>query len=95
VQVLNERNGLLALAAFSSNATVGVFSIAVSATEVLLLATEALAVSTFKRISSDTREESAALSIRTMRHCIMLAAAASAIVIPAVYVAIPWVLGDG
>jgi O-antigen/teichoic acid export membrane protein len=95
VEVLNERNGLLALAAFSSNATVGVFSIAVAATDVLLLATEALALSTFRRISSDTREESAALSIRTMRHCIMLAAAASVIVIPAAYVAIPWVLGDG
>lgn len=95
VEVLNERNGLLALAAFSSNAAVGVFSIAVAATEVLLLATQALALSTFKRISSDTREESAALSIRTMRHCIMLAAAASVIVIPAAYVAIPWVLGDG
>jgi O-antigen/teichoic acid export membrane protein len=95
VEVLNERNGLLALAAFSSTATVGVFSIAVAATDVLLLATEALALSTFRRISSDTREESAALSIRTMRHCIMLAAAASVIVIPAAYVAIPWVLGDG
>jgi O-antigen/teichoic acid export membrane protein len=95
VEVLNERNGLLALAAFSSNAAVGVFSIAVAATEVLLLATEALALSTFKRISSDTREESAALSIRTMRHCIMLAAVASVIVVPAGYVAIPWILGDG
>lgn len=95
VEVLNERNGLLALAAFSSVATVGVFSIAVAATDVLLLATEALALSTFRRISSDTREESAALSIRTMRHCIMLAAAASVIVIPVAYVAIPWVLGDG
>jgi O-antigen/teichoic acid export membrane protein/O-antigen ligase len=95
VEVLNERNGLIALAIFATDAVVGVFSIAVAATEVLLLATEALALSTFKRISFDSREESAALSVRTMRHCVLLAAAASVFVIPAVYVAIPFVLGDG
>jgi O-antigen/teichoic acid export membrane protein/O-antigen ligase len=95
VEVLNERNGLIALALFASEATVGVFSIAVAATEVLLLATQALALSTFKRISSDTREASAALSVRTMRHCVLLAAAASVVVVPATYVAIPWVLGSG
>jgi O-antigen/teichoic acid export membrane protein len=95
VEVLNERNGLIALAVFATDATVGVYSIAVAATEVLLLATEALALSTFKRISSDSREASVALSIRTMRHCVLLAAAASVVAIPAAYVAIPWVLGDG
>lgn len=95
VEVLNERNGLLALAVFSSDAVVGVYSIAVAATEVLLLATEALALSTFKRISFDSREESAALSIRTMRHCVLLAAAASVVVIPASYVALPFILGPG
>jgi O-antigen/teichoic acid export membrane protein len=95
VEVLNERNGLIALAIFASDAVVGVFSIAVAATEVLLLATEALALSTFKRISFDSREESAALSLRTMRHCVILAAAASIVVIPIVWLAIPYVLGDG
>jgi O-antigen/teichoic acid export membrane protein len=95
VEVLNERNGLIALAVFATDAAVGVFSIAVAATEVLLVATNALALSTFRRISSDTREASAALSIRTMRHCVLLAAASSVVVIPAAYVAIPWVLGDG
>jgi O-antigen/teichoic acid export membrane protein len=95
VEVLNERNGLIALAVLATDASVGVYSIAVAASEVLLLATEALALSTFKRISSDSREASAALSIRTMRHCALLAAAASVVVIPAAYVAIPWVLGDG
>src|SRR4051812_43555407 len=95
VEVLNERNGLLALAIFASDATVGVYSIAVAATEVLLLATEALALSTFKRISSDSREASAALSVRTMRHCVILAAAASVVVIPFVWLAVPFVLGHG
>jgi O-antigen/teichoic acid export membrane protein/O-antigen ligase len=95
VEVLNERNGLIALAIFSTDAVVGVFSIAVAATEVLLLATEALALSTFKRISFDSREESAALSLRTMRHCVILAAAASVVVIPIVWLFIPFVLGAG
>jgi O-antigen/teichoic acid export membrane protein len=95
VEVLNERNGLIALAIFSTNAAVGVYSIAVAATEVLLLATEALALSTFKRISSDSREASVALSIRTVRHSVLLVAAATVVVIPAAYVALPWVLGAG
>jgi O-antigen/teichoic acid export membrane protein len=95
VEVLNERNGLLFLAAFSTDATVGVFSIAVAATEVLLLSTDALQLSTFQRIGGDAREASAALSVRTTRHCILLAAAASLIVIPTSYVAIPWALGSG
>jgi O-antigen/teichoic acid export membrane protein len=95
VEVLNERNGLIALAFFTTDAVVGVFSIAIAATEVLVLATDALALSTFKRISFESREESAALSVRTMRHCVILAAAASVIVIPTVYLAIPFVLGDG
>ena len=95
VEVLNERNGLLLLAIFASDATVGVYSIAVAATEVLLLATEALALSTFNRISFGSREASAALSIRTMRHCVLLAAVASVVAVPASYVVLPWVLGPG
>jgi O-antigen/teichoic acid export membrane protein len=95
VEVLNERNGLIFLAAFSTDATVGVFSIAVAATEVLLLSTDALQLSTFRRISGDTREESAALSVRTTRHCLLLAAVASIVVIPISYFLIPWALGDG
>ena len=95
VEVLNERNGLIALGVFATDAAVGVYSIAVAATEVLLLATEALALSTFKRITSDTREESAALTVRTVRHCVMLSAAASVLVLPIVYVATPIVLGPG
>jgi O-antigen/teichoic acid export membrane protein len=95
VEVLNERNGLIFLAAFATDAVVGVFSIAVAATEVLLLSTDALQLSTFQRIGGDSREESAALSVRTTRHCILLAAAGSLIVIPVSYVAIPIALGSG
>jgi O-antigen/teichoic acid export membrane protein len=95
VEVLNERNGLIVLALFSTDAAVGVFSIAVAATEVLLVATNALALSTFRRISSDSRAASAALSVRTMRHCVLLAAVSTVLVVPVAYVAIPWVLGAG
>jgi O-antigen/teichoic acid export membrane protein len=95
VEVLNERNGLIFLAAFATNATVGVFSIAVATTEVLLLSTDALQLSTFNRISGGSREASAALSVRTTRHCILLAGAAGLVVIPVAYFALPWVLGSG
>jgi O-antigen/teichoic acid export membrane protein len=95
VEVLNERNGLIALAVFSTDAAVGVYSIAVAATEVLLLSTNALALSTFKRITSDSREASVDLSVRTVRHSVLLVAAATVVVIPAAYVGIPWILGEG
>jgi O-antigen/teichoic acid export membrane protein len=95
VEVLNERNGLIFLAAFATDATVGVFSIAVATTEVLLLSTDALQLSTFLRIGGGSREDSAALSVRTARHCILLAVAAGILVIPTAYFAIPWVLGSG
>jgi O-antigen/teichoic acid export membrane protein len=95
VEVLNERNGLIFLAIFATDATVGVFSIAVAATEVLLLSTDALQLSTFKRISGDSREASAALSVRTTRHCILLAGAAGLLVIPVAYFGIPVALGSG
>jgi O-antigen/teichoic acid export membrane protein len=95
VEVLNERNGLLFLAAFATDAVVGVFSIAVAATEVLLLSTDALQLSTFQRISGNSREDSVALSVRTTRHCVLLAGAAALIVLPVSYFAIPIVLGSG
>jgi O-antigen/teichoic acid export membrane protein len=95
VEVLNERNGLIFLAAFTTDATVGVYSIAVAATEVLLLSTDALQLSTFKRIGGESRGASAALTVRTIRHCILLAAVATVLVVPLAYVAIPWILGPG
>jgi O-antigen/teichoic acid export membrane protein len=95
VQLLNERIGLIALAAFSTNAAVGVFSIAIAATDVLLLSTEALALSTFRRIGSEVRDVSAALTVRTIRHCILLAGAAAVLLTPLAYLALPWVLGPG
>ncbi len=95
VPVLNDRVALLALALFATDAAVGVFSIAIAATEVVLLATQALVLSTFRRIGSDSREASAVLTARTIRHSVLLAATGSLLLVPAVYVAIPPVLGPG
>jgi O-antigen/teichoic acid export membrane protein len=95
VPVLNERTAIVALAAFTSDAEVGVFSIAVAATEVVILATQALALSTFRRIGMDAPDESAALTARTVRHSVVLAFAGCVVLPPLVYVAIPWTLGGG
>jgi O-antigen/teichoic acid export membrane protein len=95
VPVLNDRVALLALAVFATDAAVGVFSIAIAATEVVLLATQALVLAAFRRIGSDSREASAALTARTIRHNMVLATGGSVVLVPAVYVAIPWALGAG
>src|SRR3712207_3389060 len=95
VPMLNDRVALIALAAFTTDADVGVFSIAIAATEVVILATQALALSAFRRIGSDAPSASAALTARTMRHSIVLAAAGSALLVPVVYLGVPLALGPG
>ena len=95
VPVLNERVAIIALAAFTTDADVGVFSIAVAATEVVILATQALALATFRRIGMDSPEESAALTARTVRHSVVLAAAGGLLLPPLVAVGVPLALGPG
>jgi O-antigen/teichoic acid export membrane protein len=95
VPVLNDRVALLALALFATDAAVGVFSIAIAATEVVLLATQALVLASFRRIGSDSRGASAKLTARTIRHSILLVATGSLLLVPGVYVAIPPILGPG
>jgi len=95
VSVLNERVALIALAAFATEAAVGVYSIAISATEVVILATQALALSAFRRIGSDPLEESATLTVRTVRHSFVLTGAGFVLLIPVAAVALPWALGAG
>ena len=48
IKMVNERLGLLALGIFATDAAVGVYSIAVAGAQVLLLVTDALALSTFR-----------------------------------------------
>jgi O-antigen/teichoic acid export membrane protein len=93
--VVSPRIALIALAAFSGDAAVGVYSLAVAAGDVLYLMTNSLVSATFAGIAGRQREASAALAARAIRHSILLAATAGALVVPAVALLLPVVVGDG
>jgi O-antigen/teichoic acid export membrane protein len=93
VTMFNDRVGLIVLAAFATDADVGIYSIAVAGTQALLLVTEALTLSAFQRIGASPRMESAALTARAIRHCVFLGAVGSVVLIPLTVVAIPWTVG--
>jgi O-antigen/teichoic acid export membrane protein len=95
VDAANDRVGLLALAVFRGDAAVGVFSIAIAGLQVLLTATQALALSTFRRIGTESPAASAALTARTVRHAILLTSAGILVLVPASFVAVPLALGKG
>jgi O-antigen/teichoic acid export membrane protein len=94
VTMINDRIGLVALAVFAGDADVGIYSIAIAGTQALLLMTEALTLSAFHRIGGDARDASAALTARAVRHCILIAAAGSVVLVPLTVFAIPWTVGD-
>ena len=73
----------------------GIFSIALAAEMVLVIAPQALAVSAFRRIGVSSPEPSAALTVRAMRHSILLTGAGSLILLPIVFVGVPWAVGAG
>jgi O-antigen/teichoic acid export membrane protein len=94
VDTLNDRVGLLALAVFASEAAVGIFSIAIAAAQVLLVAPQALALAAFRRIGISSAEPSAALTARAVRHSILLTVTGSLVAIPVVLVGVPWAVGE-
>jgi O-antigen/teichoic acid export membrane protein len=94
VTMLNDRVGLVALAVFASDADVGIYSVAVAATLALLLVTQSLTLSAFQRIGASPRAESAELTAHAMRHCVLIAAAGSLVLIPVTLVAIPLTVGE-
>jgi O-antigen/teichoic acid export membrane protein len=94
VDTVNDRVGLLALAVFASDAAVGIFSIAIAAAQVLLVAPQALALSAFRRIGISSAEPSAALTARAIRHSILLTTVGSLLALPVVIVGVPWAVGD-
>jgi O-antigen/teichoic acid export membrane protein len=94
VDTVNDRIGLIALAVFATEAAVGIFSIAIAAVQVLLVAPQALALSAFRRIGISSREPSAALTVRAMRHSILLTSVGSLAAFPVVLVGVPWAVGD-
>jgi O-antigen/teichoic acid export membrane protein len=95
VDALHDRVGLVILAIFASDAAVGVFSIAIAGRQALLVGTQALHLSTFRRIGTDSSEGSAALAARTVRHAVLLTTTSSLALLPVSFVAVPWVLGAG
>jgi O-antigen/teichoic acid export membrane protein len=95
VDTVHDRVGLVILAIFASDAAVGVFSIAIAGRQILLVGTQALHLSTFRRIGTESSEGSAALTARTVRHAILLASASGLALLPVAFVAVPWALGAG
>jgi len=93
VTMLNDRVGLVALAVLATDSDVGIYSIALAGIQALLLVTDALALSAFQRIGASPQDESAALTVRAMRHAMLLAAVGSAILVPVTVVAIPLTVG--
>ena len=81
------------LAIFATDVAVGIYSVAVAGAQVLLVTANALAISTFRRIGGDAREVSAALTARTIRHAILLAAVGGAALLPLVILTLPWTVG--
>jgi O-antigen/teichoic acid export membrane protein len=93
VTMLNERVGLVALALFSTDADVGIYSVAIAGTQALLLVTESLALTAFQRIGGGSREESTALTLRAVRHSILIAAVGCVVLVPVAFFAVTWTVG--
>jgi O-antigen/teichoic acid export membrane protein len=93
--MMSPRIALIALAAFSGDAAVGVYSLAVAAGDVLYLTTNSLISTTFEGIAGRDREASIALAARSIRHTFLLAATVAAVLVPAVALLLPTVVGEG
>lgn len=93
--LLNTRLALLGLALFSTTAEVGVYSVAVAAAEMLQLTTFSLVSAAFRQIGSGNRERAVEVTVRAVRHVMLLDVLASAILIPIVFATLSWVVGDG
>lgn len=93
--VVSPRIALIALAAFSGDVAVGVYSLAVAAGDVLYLMTNSMISTTFEGIASRDRDASAALAARSIRHTFLLAAGVGAVLVPGVALLLPAVVGDG
>jgi len=93
--VMSPRIALIALAAFSGEVAVGVYSVAVAVGDVLYLTTNSLASSTFRGIAGRELGASTALAARSIRHALLLALVSGVVLVPAVAVTLPLVVGDG
>jgi O-antigen/teichoic acid export membrane protein len=94
-QLVNARLALIALAIFSSAATVGVYSVAVAAGEMMYLTTYALSSSAFREIGTGALLDSVDLTARSLRHSLLLATAIGVALVPATAIVLPFIVGDG
>jgi O-antigen/teichoic acid export membrane protein len=93
--MMSPRIALIALAVFSGDAAVGVYSLAVAAGDVLYLTTNSLVSTTFRGIASRERDASIELAARSIRHTLLLAVSVAAVLVPAVYLLLPHLVGEG
>jgi O-antigen/teichoic acid export membrane protein len=83
------------LAALSTTAAVGVYSVAVAGAELLRVASRAVYSATFAAIGGRDEDASAALAVKAVRHSMLLAAVSSVLIVPASFVAAPILFGPG
>ncbi len=95
VLLLNVQLALLFLAALTTTATVGVYSVAVAGAELLKVGSRAVYTSVLPGIGRRGCEASADLTAKAARHSILLGAAGSALVVPASLVLLPPLIGPG
>jgi O-antigen/teichoic acid export membrane protein len=93
--MLSTRLALIVLAVMASATVVGVYSVAVAATEILFITTNALIAATFDRIRGAGPTESAALTSKTIRHAVLLTVVGGAALVPATMVLLPPLVGPG
>lgn len=93
--LMSPRIALIALAAFSGEAAVGIYSVAVAAGDVLYLTTNSLVSATFLGIAGRERGEATELASRSIRHALLLALCTGAVLVPAVALVLPTVVGEG
>jgi O-antigen/teichoic acid export membrane protein len=93
--MMSPRIALIALAVFSGDAAVGVYSLAVAAGDVLYLTTNSLVSATFRGIAGRERAASIELAVRAIRHTLVLALGVAALLVPAVFLLLPTLVGEG
>jgi O-antigen/teichoic acid export membrane protein len=95
VLLLNTQVALLALAAFGTTATVGVYSVAVAGAELLKVGARAVYTSILPGVGRRGRVGAADLTAKAARHSILLGGAGAALVVPASVLLVPPLIGDG
>jgi O-antigen/teichoic acid export membrane protein len=89
------RIALIALAVFAGDVAVGVYSVAIAAGDVVYLFSYTVVSSAFAGIGQRPREESIALTARSVRHTILLAFGVGGMLVPVVAIGLGFVVGPG